>query len=808
LFRICVFLLLIVPGSPLEAAPVEKSCGRVLDASSQPVPGASVTLYSRDSAIQVTTQSDENGKYCFAEVPRGDYFLQAQASSLRLAAPQPIKVQTDIVRWPDLLLAIVPVSTQVTVTAAGFPQSASETSKELNVVNVSAAEELGQDSLVDAVRELPGLRVSQGGGPGSLANIQIRGLRTFDTSITIDGTRQRDVSATQGDATAFLSDLWFTDTDRVEVLQGAGASLYGTNAIGGVVNLVTDHGGGATHGDLDVQGGMLAQFRGRLHLAGGGLHERLFYSLGFGHFDVMDGVQGSGRYRNSGGLGLIEFVPTPKLRVGARVLGTDVFGQLNDDPVPLAPNVIPSGAIEARPLPSSLVPAAISSIASGVPYSSSSATFLGDYPDPDNSRAVNVISSLVFLEHQIAPSFHYRLQFQDFDVNRSYVNGPAGLGFQPFDRTISKYRGRTDTATATAQWNPVQSQLLSAGYEFEREDLISSSGAGQSELLVSRSQARQTSHAVFLQDQTRLFADRLQISLSGRWQGFGLSAPTFSVAFPVYKSSPALSPPSAFTGDASVAYFFRSTGTKIRSHVGNAYRAPTLYERFGTYFFANNFSAIGDPRLSPERALSLDGGIDQYFRSDRLKLSASYFYTRLQETVGYDPGNLVVPGTDPFLRFGGYFNLPGGLARGVEVSGEARLGRGILVRAAYTYTSSIDRVSQYSSGLLNTPRIFPHTFTFSANKHFGQRVDAAFDFLAGSRFVYPLFEQLPPYSALAYSFDGPRQAGLSLAYTQPVAENKSLRIYVRFDNLTDQQYFDNGFLTPGLVVRGGFKFAF
>ena len=64
-------------------------------------------------------------------------------------------------------------------------------------------------------------------------------LRNQDTAILLDGVRFRDASSITGDASAFLSDFVFTDTGRVEILRGSGSSLYGTNAIGGVLDFRT-----------------------------------------------------------------------------------------------------------------------------------------------------------------------------------------------------------------------------------------------------------------------------------------------------------------------------------------------------------------------------------------------------------------------------------------------------------------------------------------------------------------------------------------------------------------------------------------
>jgi len=67
----------------------------------------------------------------------------------------------------------------------------------------------------------------------------------------------------------------------LKFLRGSGSSLYGTNAIGGVVNLVTDEGGGPFHGNLLGEGGGLGMFRGRGQFAGASRNNTIVYSAGF-----------------------------------------------------------------------------------------------------------------------------------------------------------------------------------------------------------------------------------------------------------------------------------------------------------------------------------------------------------------------------------------------------------------------------------------------------------------------------------------------------------------------------------------------
>ena len=782
-------------------------CGRALDSAARSVPQAQVTLYSRDSALRFSAETNRSGQYCFDHVPAGNYLLEARAVSLLLSAPLNITVAADTAKLPDLVLTVAPLATEVTVTANGSPQSTSEAAKELQVIDVSDARARGEDNLSSAINELPGVRVTQTGGPGAFTTIQMRGLRSFDTAILVDGMQLRDVSATQSDASSLISDLWFTDTSRVEVLQGAGASLYGTNSIGGVINLVTDQGGGPFHGDLDLQGGMLGQFRGLLHLAGSALRDRLYYSVGGGHVNVTQGVDGDDRYRNTGGLASVDFAVTPRIHTGVRILGADIFGQLNNTPTSVPPFAPPiaGGPISAVPLSTGQVQAA----ETGSPYQNGNANFIPDIDDPDYSRREHFTSTLAFWEHAVNPVLSYRASYQFVNVDTDYVNGPAGLGFQPLDRTSTLYTGRTGTAQASAEWQPVHSQLISGGYQFDRESFVNPSYIGQPSVFLSNTRVSQTSNTVYIEDQIRLLKDKLQISLSGRRQSFHLNAPVFSGTFPVYASANALSPPSAYVGDASVAYFLRSSGTKIRSHVGNAYRAPSLYERFGTYFDGANFTAYGDPRLAPERAISIDAGIDQYLASQKLKISATYFYTRLQQTIGFDlTGAIVNPATDPFGRFLGYYNTPGGLARGVEVSLEATLPRRTLLRSAFTYTNSRDRISQYADGILLTPQIVPQLFSASLSKQFGTHWDAEIDCLIGNHYYYPFSANQYPYYSVPLVFEGYRQANLSVGYTVPLDERKRLRIYSRFDNLNDQTYYEEGFLTPGFVARGGMQLFF
>src|SRR4029077_13955626 len=120
------------------------------------------------------------------------------------------------------------------------PQTVDEVSKAISVVEKQDIDDRDESAIAESLRTVPGLRVQQLGGPGSFTSIMTRGLRNEDTAVLIDGLRFRDAAATQGDASGFLEDLIVTDVSRVEVLRGSGSSLYGSNAIGGATNQLTE----------------------------------------------------------------------------------------------------------------------------------------------------------------------------------------------------------------------------------------------------------------------------------------------------------------------------------------------------------------------------------------------------------------------------------------------------------------------------------------------------------------------------------------------------------------------------------------
>jgi len=215
----------------------------------------------------------------------------------------------------------------------------------------------------------------------------------------VDGLRFRDVASLQGDSASFLSTFNVINFDRVEVLRGSGSSLYGTNAVGGTVNVVTDAGGGKLHGGLQMEGGTLGLLRTRATAGGGVKDNRLTYSGGLLHLNVMSGIDGDDRMRSSGAQSFVRYAVTGTTFLSGRLFFSDDFAQLNLSPttsgLPNA-NIPASTIIPGLPLaPDQVVRSAL-----GQSITPGNATFIPGRNDPDNRRASRFWSGALIQSHR------------------------------------------------------------------------------------------------------------------------------------------------------------------------------------------------------------------------------------------------------------------------------------------------------------------------------------------------------------------------------------------------------------------------
>jgi vitamin B12 transporter len=771
---------------------------RVFDPHRAAIGGANISLVSRNGGENRNLTTDANGACHFQEVPPGQYLIQGEAPGFDPSKPQPVDLKTDELREVDLSLGIAQVRSSVSVTASGTPQSTDEVSKALTVVDGETISLRADKSIGEALLDVPGLRVQQLGGPGSTTYFKIRGLRNADTAVLVDGLRLRDAAGTQADASGVLQDLVITNTSQVEVLRGSGSSLYGTDATGGVVNIITDEGGGRTRGSVLFDGGSLGSVRGTAHLAGGFDHDRVEYSAGITHWNVMSGVNGDSPARNTSGQGQITYRLSRIATISARIYTGDSFSFIRLSPRSVG--TLPAkGIIDAMPLTLSEE----RRYESGTPLSQlalGGATFLPAAENSDSTRAGRFFTGAFRLTLRPSERLGFTAQYQDLSTTRNYGDGPAGPGSQPSGNSLSDYLGKIQTANARLDASLGNHQHFDAGYEFENENF-------QNRLLPPVaasnffSDVTQRSNAFFVQDQLHFLDSRLQFAAAYRVQTFALEQPVFQpLAGAPFRGRTFSSPPSAQTGDASIAYTFRRSSTKIRAHAGRSYRAPSLFERFGVFFGGSSYTLYGDPGLRPDRSSSIDGGIDQTLWNSRLLLSGTYFYTRLNEVVIFDTSSAINPVTDPLGRSGGYRNTRGGIARGAEISASVAPTRTLQLTGAYTYTDARQQ-TPLAAGVWRTYEIPQHQYSITATERFSTRLTGFFLFSGSS-------DYLDPISGRAFQFKGPARGQAGVSYRRPLGEFRAIRFYGKADNLFGQTYFENGFRTPGRTLTVGTQFEF
>ena len=772
----CSLLLLLSVAAFGQSAAVIS--GSVVDENGAVISGAVVRLTSRTGG-QFNAVTDEKGTFALHNLPAGDYLLEAQADGFATYISGATTLERGQAKRVEITLKVDAVRENLVITAAGTPQRADEVSKVVTTLDEEQIEQKHTLNLSETLRGIPGVRIQQQGSPGALSAIRIRGQRTFDTAILLEGLRVRDASDIGGSAASLTTDLVPVATDRVEILRGAGSSIYGTNAIGGVVNLVPETALPGLHFELGADAGGLRTFRERFKVSGG-TAERFGFSAALNRVDVRKGVDGADQYGNTAGAGRLQFALSPSITIAANFYGTVANARLNDSPFALP------GAFSGRSFPAAIP----------------GTTFQPDFNNPDQGRRNRLLLGSIKWSHQLDERFAYSVAYQRVVSNRRNYNGsridPQFAAFYPFGdfEFINVNKGTIDTLDARLHANLTRSNRATFGFEFERESLFQQSIPSFSAF--NNTTDRQRTFAVFGQDQISLLDDRLQLSLGVRAQFFRIRAadrPGVLAGINAEKS---------ITADGAISYFIRSTNTKLRAHAGNGFRAVSLFERFGAGTFASlGLQRFGDPTLRAEQSIGVDGGIDQRFARDRVLLGVTYFYTRLQRVVEFQ--NSFIADPLGLGRFSGYVNRPGGLARGVESFGEVAPWRGMELRASYTYTNS-DRLVP-AVGLQPQYVIAANVFGLTLNQRY-RSFGINFDLNHTGSYIAPIFENDFPFRTAELTFAGYSKADLFGSYEKSLSDATCLVFFAGAENLFDQRYYENGFLNPGIVGRGGVRVKF
>jgi len=153
----------------------------------------------------------------------------------------------------------------IVVTASRSPQRLLDLVADLTVIDADEIARGGAQGLVALLQRQPGVEIIQNGGPGSTAGAFLRGANAAQTLVLIDGLR---VASASSGATA-LEAIPPEQIERIEILRGPASSLYGADAIGGVIQIFTRRGDSAMHANASLGGGTYASVTGSAGVSGG-----------------------------------------------------------------------------------------------------------------------------------------------------------------------------------------------------------------------------------------------------------------------------------------------------------------------------------------------------------------------------------------------------------------------------------------------------------------------------------------------------------------------------------------------------------
>ena len=532
------------------------------------IPALAVELRSGDAVVRLVTGPD--GQFRANGLAAGDYSASVDAPGFALASQALVRIAADKVRL-DLVLEPLPVRERVIVSATRNDAALSTLGVAADLLDRQRIENRAAPELLSLLQEVPGVATARAGGTGVQASAFVRGGESRYARVLIDGVPVNQ----PGGAYDFGTVLPF-ELERVEVVRGAASSLYGSDALAGVVSLTTRRAreGQAPSLRADAEGGSFdwQRFAG----ATSGARGAFDWNAGVQRL-TTDNEQPNGAFEQT----------TAALSSGLRLdRTTDVRGVFRLDDSTLG---TPGATGFGRP--------------------DLDASF--DRQDLLGSLALRRSGPRLAQRASLSWARTQQLSLNPLDSG-SYVpewNGVVGQ-YEIYDfPDAAGFQNQTSRGAASYQADVALGarHLLTAGVEAERQTGAIGNRAEEDLLHPER-----TNVGLYLQDRV-LLGSRAYLTLGGRVEyngSYGTSAvPRAALAVRLRE------------GDAP---------TTLRASAGMGVKEPSFLESYGEFTYAK-----GNPDLDPERSTTFDLGLEQRIWHDRLRGTATAFYHEYRDQIAY-----------------------------------------------------------------------------------------------------------------------------------------------------------------------------
>lgn len=514
---------------------------------------------------------------------------------------------------------------QITITANRSETAIQRTGSAITVVSGEEIRKTNPGSLLNALRFVPGLDATETGGPGGSTTVRLRGANGAHTLVLVDGVRVNDPSGASGEFD--FANLAPGLIDRIEVLSGPQSALYGSDAMGGVINIITKRGRGPLKTYGQVEGGSYGTIGGNAGAYGSNgpwnyaLATSSFKTDGFSRYgyrvgrapNVSGPLEADGLIRH-GAYGRIGYNPGTGFRFEIGSMAT-----WNRSEYDAAFSATPDSASK------------LSSV-----FHSSFAKAELDMLEGRLKNSIQLFSSRT--------DRHYR-DISSFGRSKSeFIGTRHGVEYQ-----------------GTLGLNQFGSLIFGARFDREAIDTYSQAIAPVAAARKKDIGTTQDTRSLFSLWQVPI-GERFDVSFAGRIDSVA-GGSTYA------------------TWRTTAAYRITETGTKLRASLGTGAKSPTLYQRFGGY--------QGARALEAERNTGGDIGIDQTLWNGRAKVSLTGFYSRFKNLIAFqvDPTCLPVP----LQAFGCYVNIARAETSGLEAAADLVLiEEYVSLKGAYTFLRAKD----------------------------------------------------------------------------------------------------------------------